>query len=109
MTQTSSRIIRIPISVMAYDLGSGEVVDKAQSNVRSRAKAAVEKILQNHKNVRVEVKVLYSKSKESWNKFDCRTIEEYEEKLKPCLEIDLLRELKKTNMIDAKHLEKRKR
>lgn len=110
MTQTkANRLIRVPILVRIFNKETNETVTTLQSNIKTKIRNLTADALAQNADFRAEVKVIYSKSKDSWNAFECSTMKEFDHKLNPCLEMDFLRELAADGMLDKRHLEKRKR
>lgn len=109
MTQRKPRAIRIPINVTFYDKETGRQVVTHLSTIKTKIRRVTADTLAQNANCRMECKVTYSKEQDSWNRFEFTTMADFDKKLAPCLEIEMLRELEKTGMLDTKHMTKRKR
>lgn len=108
MTTKAKELVRIPITVSFYD-ENNKVAHYASSNIKTKIRTLTSSLLAKNANLRMECKVLYSKKQDSWNKFEFNSMADFDRKLNPCLEIELLRELLKDGMVDKKNMEKRKR
>lgn len=108
MTQTF-RTVRIPITVTFYEPETRRQVLTHTSTLKSKIRSLTADAQRQNANCIMECKATYSKDKDSWNKFEFTSLVDFDNKLAPCLEIDMLKELMRDGMLDKKHMEKRKR
>jgi hypothetical protein len=95
--------------VTFFDTETGKAVITHQSGIKSKIRSLTSGSHAENPNLRMECKVTYSRDQDSWNKFEFTSMADFDKKLAPCLELDLLKELEKSGMLDKRHLEKRKR
>jgi len=101
-----SQTIRVPITVKIFNAKNDEMIFNASSSVKSKIRNLTSEALAQNENLDVvgTAKVTYSREQDSFNSFDFKTIEEFDEKMGPILEIGLLRELKASGMLEKKYL-----
>lgn len=101
-----SQTIRVPISVKIYDVYTGELILNASSAIKSKIRNLTSEALAQNADKELEgsVVVTYSRKQDSWNAFNFKSIEEFDAKITPILEIGLLRELKAVGMLEKKYL-----
>ena len=99
-----SQTIRVPINVKIYNAKTNELIVSSSSTIKSKIRNLTSEALAQNEDVRGLTTVTYSKAQESMNAFEFKTMEEYDEKIAPLLEIGLLRELKASGMLEKKYL-----
>jgi len=99
-----SQTIRVPINVKIYDAETKELILSSSSTIKSKIRNLTSEALAQNANVRGLCTITYSKAQDSMNAFEFYTMEEYDEKMEPLLEIGLLRELKASGMLEKKYL-----
>ena len=102
-----SQTIRVPITVKFISNKTGKMTWSASSTIKSKIRNMTSDALAQNGSLEdstIEVTVMYSRKQDSWNKFNFETIEEFDEKIAPVLELDLLRELRGSGMMERKYL-----
>jgi len=101
-----AQTIRVPITVKLFDNKNNELIFSSSSAVKSKIRNLTsEALAQNEdKDVTGIATLMYSRKEDSWNQFAFYTIEEFDEKIAPVLEIGLLRELKASGMMEKSYL-----
>ena len=101
-----SQTIRVPITVKLFDEKTGNVVFTASSAVKSKIKNLTSEALAQNEDLNVlgECTIMYSRKQDSWNQFAFLSIEDFDEKIAPALELNMLRELKSAGMLEKKYL-----
>ena len=101
-----AQTIRVPITVKLFTVENHELIWSSSSAVKSKIRNLTsEALAQNEGNdVYGECVVMYSRKQDSWNGFVFSTMEEFDEKITPILELGLLRELKSAGMLEKGYL-----
>jgi len=98
--------IRVPITVKLFNKEKGEMISSASSAVKSKIRNLTSDNMWQNRNVDVRgtATVMYSRKEDSWNAFDFNTMEEFDEKIAPILELSMLKELKSAGMLEKGYL-----
>ena len=101
-----SQTIRVPITVKLFDDKTNELIFSSSSAVKSKIRNLTSEALAQNQDrmVRGHCMVMYSRKQDSWNAFNFYTIDEFDEKISPVLELNMLRELKTAGMLEKKYL-----
>lgn len=102
-----SQTIRVPITVKLNSFLKGELIWSSSSSVKSKIRNLTSEALADNNDdggILGEATIMYSRKEDSWTKFLFVTMEEFDEKIAPALEIGLLRELKTAGMLEKKYL-----
>ncbi len=94
-------VLRIPIRVSVIDNKTGDVVTSSTYTKQRQLSDFVQlQVRENRGNdVTFEAKVMYDRKQESHNEFRFKNFKDFQEKLEPCLERQLLKELLKDKMV----------
>ena len=100
-TKQKRLVLRIPIRVTVFDAETDETITSATYTKQNElAKFVQLQVRENRgKNVGLTARVMYDRKQDSYNEFVFTTFTDFQEKLEPCLERPLLKELLKDGML----------
>lgn len=100
-------VLRIPIRVTVLNAQTGETIASATyTKQKPLAEFVKLQVKENGgKNTWLMAKVMYDRKQDSYNEFAFDTFKEFQEKLEPCLERQLLKELLKDKMLVKEYVQ----
>lgn len=102
---TKRLVIRIPIRVTSFDAKTGETLNVSTYTKQTQLVKFVQ--LQTKKygdSATFNAKVLYNRKQDYFNEFDFNSAAEFNEKIAPCIERQLLKELLNTNVLPEEYV-----
>ena len=94
-------VLRLPIRVTVFDAKTDETIVSGTYSKQSELAKFVQLQVKEYrgKNVAFVARVMYDRKQDSFNEFIFTSLADFKEKLEPCLERPLLKELLKDGML----------
>ena len=106
-TKQKRLVLRIPIRVTVFDTETDETISSATYTKQNELAKFVQSQVKEYgnKNTWFVARVMYDRKVDSYNEFAFDTFSEFKEKLEPCLERALLKELLKDGMLVKEYVQ----
>ena len=94
-------VLRIPIRVSTLDAKTGETIDNSTYTKQTQLLKFVQSQTKKYRNkdVAFVARVMYNRIESVYNEFEFDSAEDFEQKLAPCLERPLLKDLVKDGLL----------